>query len=338
MKKPILYSLAFISIAFSLQACKDEKAPAASISDSPKDVAIEISQEKEKVQFSEAIFTPENAEFCKGEYVQSLPQQMRMRRAGASEVNDTITSADEIPVMSVETIAQKIYTDGTISFLSEDKTTEDMKYIETINVHPQPENERVAKTIIKDNVVYLYNSAGELLKSDPAGDINMKPMLDSLQASMASPVQNSPAAQRAKRSIAIQKANSSGMRLVSENPTEVIMEMDMGNSSSSLSSRVKTNVSKKAVMRFSPDLTRMYSQKIYEGEQLTQSVEMDYATKEERQFSNIAPDAFKSSGLPDANIKQIRRKSLMAKLDGTPFVINNIETYKKNQVMYNFVK
>jgi hypothetical protein len=183
----------------------------------------------------------------------------------------------------------------------------------------------------------LYNSAGALLKSEPAGDMNMKPMLDSLKASLSTPVQNTPAAQRAKRSITIQKASANGMRLVSESPSEVIMEMDMGTSTSSLSSRVKAMVSKKAVMRFSPDMNRMYSQKVYEGEQLTQSVEMEYATKEERQFSNVAPTAV-SSRLPEANIKQVRRKSLMAKMDGTPFVINNIETYKKNQVIYNFAK
>ena len=265
MKKIILNFIVFVAIAHSLQSCKDDKAATETISDSPKAVAIEISQEKEKVQFSEAIYTPENAEFCKGEYVQSLPQQMRMRRAGASEGNDTITFADDIPVMSAEAITQKIYADGTVSLLSEDKTTEEMKFIETINVHPQPENERVAKTIIKDNKVCLYNSAGELLKTNPVPEMNMKPMLDSLKASMASPVQNTPAAQRAKRSAVLQKASASGMRLVSEGPTEVVMEMDMGTSSSSFSSKVKSMVSKKAVMRFSPDMNRMYSQKYTKG-------------------------------------------------------------------------
>ena len=337
MNKIILNFIVLIAFALNFQGCKDEKAPAEMISESPKEIAIEISQEKEKVQYAEAIYTPENAEFCKGEYVQSLPQQMRMRRVGSEEGNDTITTADEIPVMSAEAIAQKIYVDGSLSLLSEDKTTEEMKYIETINVYPQPENERVAKTIIKDNVVSLYNSAGELLKSEPAGEMNFKPMLDSLQANMDAPVQSTPAAQRAKRSMAMQKASSSGMRLVSESPSEIIMEMEMGSSNSSLSSRAKAMVSKKAVMRFSPDMSRMYSQKIYEGEQLTQSLEMEYAAKGEPQFSNAAPDAERSF-LPESNVKQIRRKSLMARMDGTPFVLNNIETYKKNQVMYNFAK
>lgn len=337
MKKPIFNIIVSLFIALSFQACMDNKAPTETISDSPKDVAIEISQEKEKVQFSEAIYASENAEFCKGDYVQSLPQQMRMRKAGASESNDTITTADDIPVMSSETIIQKIYTDGSVSFLSEDKTTEDMKFIETINVHPQPENERVTKTIIKNNVVSLYNSAGELIKTNPVPDMNMKSMLDSLKASLTTPIQNTIAAKRVKRSMAIQKACSSGMRLVSEGPTEVIMEMEIGTSNSSLAYRAKSMVSKKAVMRFSPDMSRMYSQKIYEGEQLTQTVEMEYATKEESQFSNAAPSTSYSS-LPDANIKQVRRKSLMNKIDGTPYIINNIETYKKNQVIYNLAK
>jgi hypothetical protein len=167
--------------------------------------------------------------------------------------------------------------------------------------------------------------------------MNQKPLLDSIQATMSHPIQNTPTAQRAKRSVAIQKASASGMRLVSENSSEIIMEMDMGTSKSCLPQRVKNIVSKKALMRFSPDMSRMYSQKIYEGEQLTQSVEMEYATKIDRQFSNTDPAATNAL-LPEANVKQIRRKTLMIKADGTPYILNNLENFQKNQVIYNFAK
>ncbi len=335
MNKYFLSSMAIACIALSAQSCKDEKNAAETINQ--KEVAIEISQEKENVQFSEAIYATVNAEFCKGDYIQNLPQQMRMKRAGASESNDTITTAEEIPVISAVAITQKINIDGSVYYLSEDKTTDEMKCIETINVHPQPENERIAKTIFKDNVVFLYNSAGQLLKSEPVPDMNMKPILDSIQVSMATPIQNTSTAQRAKRSIAMQKASANGMRLVSESPTEVIMEMDLGTSNSSLSNKVKALISKKAIMRFSPDMSRMYSQKIYEGDQLTQLVEMEYASKIDKQFSNTAPTTT-SALLPDANIKQIRRKTLMIKADGTPYILNNLENFQKNQVIYNFAK
>lgn len=75
MKKAnyILITLAFTTTTFCFQSCKDEKNAAEATVETPKEVAIEILQEKDKVQYAEAIYTSENAEFCKGEYVQSLP-------------------------------------------------------------------------------------------------------------------------------------------------------------------------------------------------------------------------------------------------------------------------
>ena len=343
MKKAnyILITLAFTTTTFCFQSCKDEKNAADATVETPKEVAIEILQEKDKVQYAEAIYTGENAEFCKGEYVQSLPQQMRMQKARSSEGSDTISSAEEIPVASSVAITEHIYTDGGLYYVSEDKTTDDMLFIENINVHNQPENEKIAKTVIKDNVAYLYNSSGELLNTEQLGAMNLKPMLDSLQAYLATQTTSTPSAapqaMRVKANAAIKKAQANGMQLVSQSSSEVVMEVDMGSSKSSVASRVKSSVSKKAIMRFSPDMSRMYSQKIYEGGQLTQSVEMEFATKDESQFSNAATN-LGGSIIPDANIKLIKRKSLMTKRDGTPFIMNNLETYKKNQVNYKFNK
>lgn len=262
---------------------------------------------------------------------------MRIKKVGGSEENDTITSAEEIPVMTSSSISQNIYTDGSFSYVAQDVTTDDMLFIEKLNVNQQPENEKVAKTIIKDNVVSLYNSSGELLKSEKMDDLNLKPMLDTLQSYMAESTQNSPVKVRAQRSRAIMKAQASGMRLISESPTEVVFEIDMQNSNSGIAQKAKSTASKKAVMRFSPNMKRMYSSQTYEGKQLTESVEIEYATNEETLFSNSST-YLSSSILPDANIKVIKRKSLMLKPDGTPYIMNNKETYKKNQITYNFKK
>ena len=330
--------LAFTTTTLCFQSCKDEKNATVATVETPKEVAIEILQEKEKVQYAEAIYTSENAEFCKGEYIQSLPQQMRMHKAKSSTESDTISNAEEIPIMNSEAITQNIYADGSFSYIVDDKTTDDMLFLEKLNVNPQPENEKVVKTEIKNNVAYLYNSSGELLKSESIGDVSFKPMLDSLQTYLANQAASkAPQSMRVKANIALNKATASGMKVISQNSTEVVMEMNMGSSSSTISRRVKSMVAKKAIMRFSPDMSRMYSQKIYEGQQLTQSVEMEYADSNEPNFTNTVKD-FSNSMLPNANIKLIKHKILMEKPDGTPFINNNIENYTKNQVIYHFVK
>jgi len=264
---------------------------------------------------------------------------MKMKKTGSSEVNDTITSADEIPVTSLVELTQKIFTDGSFNYLSLDKTTEEMKFIEKLNVNQQPENEKVNRTEIKDNTVYLYNSEGELLKTEKLGEINYKPMLDSLQAYLAtqhSTASNAPTQlKRIRVNKALAQAVNSGMKVIGQTENEIILEMDMGIAKSTLPQRAKASYTKKAVMRFSPDMTRMYSQKIFEGGQLTQSVEIGFATDNKPQFSNTL-QSFENQMLPSANIKFIKQKRLASKPDGTPFIMNNGEIYTKNIIKYNF--
>lgn len=340
MKKTnyILMMLAFITFTISFGSCKDEKNTSESNTISSKEVAVEVLQEKTNVQYAEPIYDSENTEFSQGEYIQSLPQRMRTKKAGTSETNDTIKSAGEIPVTSAVELTQKIYTDGTFSSLTLDKTTEEMKFIEKLNVNRQPENEKVYKTEIIDNKMYLYNLKGELLKSEKIGEISYKPMLDSLQAYLAtqsSAASNAPQKLKSLRvNKALAQAMKSGMKVIRQTESEVILEMDMGVSQSTLPQRAKSNITKKAVMRFSPDMTRMYSQKIYEGEQLTQSIEIGFAAGNKPQFSNSL-NGFENHLLQGSNVTFIKQKRLMAKPDGTPFIMNNGEIYKKNIIKYN---
>lgn len=340
MKKSnyIFMILAFITFLVSLESCKEENNSAETLVESSKEIAVEILQEKTNVQYAEPIYESENAEFLQGEYVQSMPQKMRMKRSVSSELNDTITSADEIPVSSCVEITQKIYSDGTFNYLSLDNTTDDMKFLEKLNVNLQPENEKVHKTEIKDNVVYLYNSEGKLLKSEKLGEMDFKPMLDSLQAYLATQsavASNVPQLKRIKANRALSQAVNSGMKVIAQTESEIVLEMDMGVTKSTLPQRAKASYAKKAIMRFSPDMTRMYSQKIYEGGQLMQSLEIGFATDNKPQFSNTLK-GFENQMLPSANVRFVKQKRLAVKPDGTPFIMNNGEIYTKNIVKYNF--
>lgn len=339
MKKTnyIFISLVFISSSLVLQSCKDEKNAAEAISEVPKEIAVEILQEKQRVQFTDKITAIDNSEFLDGEYIQQIRPMFAKQFAKQTEEYDTISIAEQIPVITCENITQEIYSDGTFAYESVDVTPQDLKFIENLNVNPRPEEERVVKTVVKDNFAYLYNSSGGLIRKESVGDISFKPMLDSL----ANYVETNPQGVKAnvskvKSNIAINKALSSGMRLISQTDNEVVMEMTIENSKSTLPQKAKSTVVKKALMRFSPDMAQMHSQKIYEGSQLVQSVEIEYAN-DQPQYANAASGVMKQM-LPTANMKSIKYKSLSFKPDGSPYITNNIEEYSKNQVTFNFKK
>ncbi|MDD3080180.1 MAG: hypothetical protein PHH37_13930 [Paludibacter sp.] len=109
-----------------------------------------------------------------------MPQ--KMRKIIFEETTDTIADADEIPIMSAEASSQTIYMNGSYSFTTIDKTTDDMHFIEVLNKYPQPKKERVAKTVVNNNNLELYNSDDELISSQIIDEINFKLMLDSLKA------------------------------------------------------------------------------------------------------------------------------------------------------------
>jgi hypothetical protein len=331
----IFTPIILISLVFGLQSCKDDKSSNEIISETNQETVIEILQEKQRFQFANQITEEENTEYLNGEYIQRIKPMFSKQNSKRVEQNDTIDNADEIPIITYENINQLIYSDGTFTFESIDVTPDDMKFIENMNVYLQPENEKIVKTVIKDNFAYLYNPNGDLIRKESIGNVNFKSMLDSLENYMNTSSQGiNGNGSKIRANKALNKALAGGMKLVRQDANEIIMEMSIENSESTFPNRVKSSVIKKSVMRFSPDMKQMYSQKTFEGSQLIQSVEIEYAN-DQPQYSNAASGVIKEM-LPTANIKLIKHKKLSFKQDGTPYIMNNFENYIKNQVTFNF--
>ncbi len=335
----VLLSAALIG----LQSCDDKLNKSTNteeLVESEKEVAIEIQQEKVNLQYIEPIFANENSEFSQGDYIQSMPQKVKAIKLSASEEGDTIKSADEIPVYTSENINEKIYIDGAYKYQSLNTTPADSSIFNALNVEIQPAQEVVAKTVVKDGTTYLYNKNNEIIQTEQSGNINYSSMLDSIKSALASEKQNSSSAQGVKAmqsrrlTKAISSAKASGMQMVSQSSNEIIMEMNLGSTSeSSLPQRVKSSVQKKAVMRFSSDMTRMMEQKIYENNQLVQSVAYEYQ-EDNQSFAKKAPAVVRNL-LPSSSVKGVTYKSLMLKNNGTPYILVRKENYKKNQVTIN---
>lgn len=336
--------LALLSTVFIVFQSCDEKlinnSGSEELNESTKEVAIEINQEKENYQFIESVYDEYNGEFLQGDIVQSMPQKAKALRVGATEGGDTIKSADEIPFYTSEEINQKIYMDGTYRYLNMNTTPADSNAFNDLNVYKQPVEEIVTKTLSKGGKTYLYNANNELLHTEDAGSFNYSAVLDSIKSAIAAESNNrsSPqgvkALQARRLTKAIEGARVSGMRMISQTDDEIIMEMNLGTASeSSLPQRVKSSVQKKAVMRFSGDMTRMIEQKVYENRQLVQSVTYQYQ-EDNQNFAKKAPASVRNL-LPNSSVKAVTIKSLKVKNDGSPYVSVTKENYKKNQVTIN---
>lgn len=190
---------------------------------------------------------------------------------------------------------------------------------------------------MKDNVVYLYNSNGEVIKTQPVGNMDLKPMIDSLTNYLAEQESSRQNIKAIRSNVAIQKAISKGMRVVSQNNSEIIMEIDIQIPSESSTNRVKTSVYRKAVMSFTPDMKSMNYQKIYNNNQLVNQIIYDYAENSEKGFQNDLT-GFNSENLPNSNVKKVLNKKLAFRIDGSPYIQNIVEVYKKNSVKLNLKK
>lgn len=344
MKNQKLYNLILISIILILFQSCDEKIGDNSTKDemteSSKEVAIEIVQIKENYQFIESILQDENNEFLRGEYIQRIPQETIALRIAGTEGSDTIKNADEIPVYTSEEINQKIYADGTYRYLNLNTTPLDSNILNDLNVYKQPIEEMVAKTLIKDGKAYLYNANGEQLQIEDIGNYNYSAILDTIKNAITAENNNESSPQGVKAfqarrlTKAIEGARVAGMRMISQTDDEIIMEMNLGAASkSSLPQRVKSSVQKKAVMRFSGDMTRMLEQKVYENKQLVQSVTYDFQ-EDNQNFAKKVPASIRNL-LPNSSVKTVTIKSIKVKNDGTPYISVTKENYKKNQVTIN---
>ncbi len=339
LKKNIISPCFLLSgfLVFGISSCKDDKL-INNTNETSKELAVEIIQVKENIQVAENLNVNDYAEFTQGDYIKSLSLNLTELRSATEDENDTIKNAEEIPIVRQEELSQKIFSDGSFEYITEDKTSEDMMFIENMSLTPQSESEKVSKTVIKDDVATLYNQQGDVIETQNVGSMNFKPLLDSLKLYLTAPEQRSSNAIEARKTFALNKALKSGMRLKSQSSNDVILEMDMGTSASILpTNKLRSAVSKKAIMRFSSDMSKMYSQKIYEGGQLVQSVEIEYATGSESNLRSVASDASISSLIPNTNIKLIKRKDLMFNDKGKPMIMNYIESYTKNKVIYHFL-
>jgi hypothetical protein len=298
-----------------------------------KEVALSITQETQQFQYLENLLDSSNAEFLKGEYVQNFPISKITSLRSSSSEEDTITDASEMPIVKYEKLNQSIYTDGTYQIATEDITPDSMKFTKQQLSDPLADDERISKSVVKDNIVYLYNSKNELLASQEVEVLSYSGLLDSIQ-NESDTVTKAQTSITARKSRALMQAKTNGMTIVSEDESGIWVEMDLGTGASSVPGKLRSATTKKALMRFSPDMSQLYIQKNYEDNQLVESFEITYPDEEDTDYKNVV---LRSTSLytPTINVKKITHRKLQVSRQNSPQIVRIDKVYTKNQVIYN---
>ena len=332
----ILFSLLILG---SFYSCNKDLKSNDQVSES-KEVAIDIFQEKEKVRYVNPGFdSQEDAEFLQGDMLRSLSSGLLRIKASEDE-GDTIKFADEVPVETNETYAQQVYTDGTMKIVSINTTSPEMEFSNQLSVNPIPAEEKAVKTVIENGVATLYNANGGVIQTESMGDLNVKPMLDSAKAAINEQSATSqPQNARSRVKSMIQKAQASGMKVISADDQYIVLEKQIGSFNESMTGmKVKSSVERKAVIKMSSDMTKVFSQNIYEGNQLVYSMENEYSTPSDTKRACVTSNSALRNIIPTSGIKCVKQKSLMFRSNGSPYIQNMVETYKTNKISINLKK
>jgi hypothetical protein len=181
-----ILSVLLLSVPFFYSSCKDNFEEQSSTKGT--EAVLEISQEKENYEFIESVYNNGNSEFTQGEFVQSIRRKSDILTESSG--NDTIKCSDDIPEFTSESINQVVFADGTYRYESLNTTPPDSIYINTLNPSVLANQDEIAKTVIVNGVVSLFNADGTVLHTEP-DDTNFSSVLDSIKAAVAtSEVQN----------------------------------------------------------------------------------------------------------------------------------------------------
>jgi hypothetical protein len=195
-----IYRFLSISIGIGMTlvfgSCKTNLLDSETDSDK-KEVALSITQETQQFQYLESLLDSSNVEFLKGEYVQKFLISKATSLRSSSSEEDTITDASEMPIVKYEKLNQSIYTDGTYQIATEDITPDSMKFTKQQLSEPLSDKERISKSVIKDNIMYLYNSNNELLASQEVEELSYSGLLDSIQNESDTATRTRPSTQKA---------------------------------------------------------------------------------------------------------------------------------------------
>lgn len=289
-----------------------------------EEVAVEIETHSTSVNQTYTLSYDEEEAFKSGNLPAFLTADLNESLKVRSTTNsgDTIFSFDEIPVIRESLTKTIIFRNGTSECTYEDLTSEEMNIMTNLTETPVPDSARIARTVVKDGFMSIYDKTGRLVSRESYPEANYTEFLDTLKfyLKMNETVIQSSGAMKIN---ALRKRLPPNVNMEVLDNGHVVYEMNVNQQQGNAEqSKIQSNV--KCRTEIDPDLNRTISFEMFEGSKLIHKKTYQYS--ESKKLMNIA-----GNNILGYNPEKIETYSLVINANGKPAVKHTREFFKQNQ-------
>lgn len=255
---------------------------------------------------------------------------LRMFKAPAEELFDTVFSIEEIPVFSELSTITRIYENGSSDVEINDLTPEGINPTSNFYETPQDIEDKIVKTVIEGGRMITYNSGGRVLVNEPYDQENFTQFLDTLKFYLKKVQEDSERQYVRSLNYLMNYTQNNGgslkYQILESGEVELQQEFSMEEKVNDLIQNTRVFVK----TTLDPTMSRTMRSEIRNGEQLIQKKTYHYSDKEELRNS-----IYKKNGYGE-NPQKIETQTLIFNMWGKPVIRKVSETYLRNQSFFYF--
>lgn len=319
-------NLFYLFFLFVVLSCK-QNADEVITEQNPEEVAVEITTHSTSVNQTYTLSYDDEEAFKSGNLPSFLTADANesLKIRSAMNTADTIFSFDEIPVIRESLSKTIIYKNGSSESIYEDLTSEEINIMANLTEIPVPDSTRIARTVVKDGFISIYDKSGRLISRESYPEENYTEFLDTLKFYLK---MNETTAQSttSMKIQALRKKLPANVNMEVLDNGHVVYEMNL-NQPQGIAGQLKVQSIVKCRTEIDPDLNRTIAFEMFEGSKLIHKKTYQYS--ENNKLMNVA-----GNKILGYNPEKIETFSLITNAYGKPAVNHTREFFKQNQTRF----
>ncbi len=299
-----------------------------------QEVAMEIFTHSTTIDQIEYLQMDLHADFLSPDLIAQLEKNPFLKQKllrKSEEVVDTIFSYDEIPLIRETKTHTLIFHDGRSEYYSEHLTPFEQNPLYQLTASPKPEGSRIAKTVVKDGLLRVYNINNESIVQEAYPIENMKAFLDTMRVFVEMSIEksgNKSDNQALKIRSTRQYLDVGGS--IAELPNgNIIIEFPMLAKSFANEEGLKISGIIKSRLELDPEMTKTLQFEIFQGDYLIHRKK--YAYRDTEMLKNF----FHKAKIFE-NPESIESEILFTNAQGITAIRHTKEFFYRNQSLYYF--
>ncbi|MDO9633862.1 MAG: hypothetical protein Q7J05_02305 [Paludibacter sp.] len=249
----------------------------------------------------------------------------------SEEIQDTIFSYDEILLIRESKNQTIIFNDGRSEYYSEHLTPFEQNPLCQLTANPEPEGDRISKTVLKDGFLSVYNVKNELIVQEVYPIDNMKEFLDTMRVfvEMSTAKNQMKSTDNAFKIRSIRQYIDVGGNVSELSNGNTLIEFPMQSTCSSNEDGYKISGILKSRLELNPEMTKTLRFEIFQGDYLIHRKQYTYRDTE--MLKNIYDEEIILE-----NPESIESEILFTNAQGIPVIRHSKEFFYRNQSLYYF--